>query len=376
LRTQRTLLNILQLLTVQQMAESLNEDDQDIAENIQNRIFYEEATHDRVLGILRNYKDQGFGYLDSCTELAHVFVRMLERYSKQNSDLTIRSKRRRKKRKEQEANKGDEDSGAELERQAAMVSKERKFDFTRFSARFMTQGCVDTFVSFTRYYRDLSQEQLKRCHRFFYREAFKVDLSTILFRVDVMQLFYNMIKGQESMDRELPCFKEWEELVRQLFRRLTKRLKERPELMVEMLFSKIPSTLFYLEHGYLQEVTKSAPRPPAELEITPDLSPLEGIGVVTSLLILETKFELVSWVGDVLEKAIEERTAWESADEAKKAATSSTPIEINSPGSPKAADSEEGSHSTARNQEDTHKAPIICESAKHLVSKDQLLTPE
>jgi replication fork protection complex subunit Tof1/Swi1 len=346
------------------MAESPNEDDQEIAENIQNRIFYEEATHDRVLGILRNYKDQGFGYLDSCTELAHVFVRMLERYSKQNSDLTIRSKRRRKKKKDQEANRGDDDSGAELERQAVMISKERKFDFTRFSARFMTQGCVDTFVSFTKYYRDLSQEQLKRCHRFFYREAFKADLSTILFRVDIMHLFYNMIKGQESMDHELPCFNEWEELVRQLFRRLTKRLKERPELMVEMLFSKIPSTLFYLEHGYLQEVTKSAPRPPAELEITPDLSPIQGIGVVTSLLILETKFELVSWVGNVLEKAIEERKAWEAADEARKAATLNSSIEIDSPGSPKAVDSEELSPTNARNQDDMPKAPIICELAR------------
>jgi replication fork protection complex subunit Tof1/Swi1 len=134
--------------------------------------------------------------------------------------------------------------------------------------------------------------------------------------------------------------------------------------MVEMLFSKIPSTLFYLEHGYLQEVTKSAPRPPAELEITPDLSPVQGIGVVTSLLILETKFELVSWVGNVLEKAIEERKAWEAADEARKAATLNSSIEIDSPGSPKAVDSEELSPTNARNQDDMPKAPIICELAR------------
>src|SRR5882672_2887429 len=65
------------LLTVQEMSESALEDDQEIAENIQNRIFYEESTHDRIITILRSYKDQGFGYLDACTELSHVFLRML-----------------------------------------------------------------------------------------------------------------------------------------------------------------------------------------------------------------------------------------------------------------------------------------------------------
>ena len=52
------------LLTVQEMCQSPLEEDQDIAENIQNRIFYEESTHDRVRAVLAGYKDQGLGYLD------------------------------------------------------------------------------------------------------------------------------------------------------------------------------------------------------------------------------------------------------------------------------------------------------------------------
>src|SRR6201994_1375611 len=90
------------LLTVQEMAASPLEDDQEIADNIQNRIFYEETTHDRIIAILKGYKDQGFGYLDACIELSHVFLRMLERYSKENVDLQIRSKRRAKKKQKEE----------------------------------------------------------------------------------------------------------------------------------------------------------------------------------------------------------------------------------------------------------------------------------
>ncbi|KAI9823376.1 MAG: hypothetical protein M1819_001349, partial [Sarea resinae] len=48
------------LLTTQEMSDSPLEEDQEIAENIQNRVFYEQSTHDRVLGILREYKDQDF----------------------------------------------------------------------------------------------------------------------------------------------------------------------------------------------------------------------------------------------------------------------------------------------------------------------------
>ncbi|KAF4945746.1 hypothetical protein F66182_18612, partial [Fusarium sp. NRRL 66182] len=56
------------LLTVQEMSASPFEEDHEIAENILNRIFYEETTHDRIIAIVRGYKDQGFAYLDACTE--------------------------------------------------------------------------------------------------------------------------------------------------------------------------------------------------------------------------------------------------------------------------------------------------------------------
>ncbi|KAF2665956.1 topoisomerase 1-associated factor 1 [Microthyrium microscopicum] len=306
------------LLTVQQMEESNNEEDQEIADNIQNNLFYEEGTHTRVIDLLRNYKDQGRGYLNAVTELAHVFIRMLERYAKQNTDMQIRSRRRTRKKKQAAQDtdttaptNGDDASGPEDVGRIEIISRERKFDFARFSAKFMQQGCVDTFVEFTKFYRDLSVDQLKRAHRFFHRVAFKAELSTLLFRVDIVQLFQNMIKGEACIDHDLSCFKEWEELVRQLFKRMIKRVQEHPELMVEMLFSKIPSSMFYLEHGFDKEVNKSAPRPPAELEVNPKIAEGDRIGVVTEALVSATKSDLIKFVKDELSRAAEARKAWE-----------------------------------------------------------------
>ena len=311
------------LLTVQEMSESTLEEDQEIAENIQNRIFYEETTHDRIITILRGYKDQGFGYLDACTELSYVFLRMLERYSKENVDLQIRSKRRARKKKKTARNEidglsdtGDQGSEAEDVAEAQRVSKERKFDFNRFASKFLTQNCINTFVAFTSYFKELRQEQLKRAHRYFYRVAFKQEMSVMLFRLDIIALFNRMIKGPQGLDPSSPMFKEWDELTRQLSRRMIKKLQQRPELAVELLFSKINSTVFYLEYGYERQTVSSRPRAPAELEVKGTMTKEEQIGVVIAAM-YEDKLDSVNFVKDVLSSAASERKSWESEAEAR-----------------------------------------------------------
>jgi replication fork protection complex subunit Tof1/Swi1 len=314
------------LLTVHEMSESALEEDQEIAENIQNRIFYEESTHDRIVMILRSYKDQGFGYLDAVTELSHVFLRMLERYAKQNVDMQIRSKRRAQKIKKKKAQTQGEDgeeeghvSETEDIQQAQKTVSERKFDFTRFSAKFVNQSSVNTFVAFARYFSDLDTEQLKRAHRFFHRVAFKIELGVLLCRVDILQLFNKMMKGPGGLDPESPAYREWDDFVKHFFRQVVKRVQERPELVVEMLFSKIPQTIFFLDHGFDREIHTRAPRAPAELEVKPGIELPEQIGVAVGVLVNQQKSDALHWVRDVLSSAAEERKAWEDAAEAQKA---------------------------------------------------------
>ncbi|EXJ85662.1 replication fork protection complex subunit Tof1/Swi1 [Capronia coronata CBS 617.96] len=319
------------LLTVQEMAQSPLEEDQEIADNIQNNIFYEETTHDRIVGILKGYKDQGFGYLDACTELSYVFLRMLERYSKENADLQIRSRRRaRRKRKEtqkQAAQPSDdpveEEGKSENEdiADAIRVSKERKFDFNRFAAKFSSQASVDTYYALITFYRDLSTEQLKRAHRFLYRVAFKQDLAVLLYRVDIIALLYKLVNGPDGLDTTHPMYKDYSEFSRQLFKKMFKKLDQRPELVVEMLFSKIHSTLHYLEFGQ-EKQTIAASRPPAELEIrpAPGRDVKEQIGIVVTVLIKDGRVELVKWVKEMLKKAFDERHAWEVEAEVRRTA--------------------------------------------------------
>ncbi|KAI0534624.1 timeless protein-domain-containing protein [Xylaria digitata] len=309
------------LLTVQEMIDSGHEEDEEIAENILSRIFYEEETHDRVADIAKNYKDQGFEYLDACTELTHTYLRVLEAYSKQNVDMQVRV---RKKKKAAKANgEGEEnpipeqDESENDEENVERTSRERKFDFKRFTSRFIPQGVVDTFVAFTKYYQDLNEAQLKRAHRYFYRIAFKQEMSVMLFRVDIIQLFYSMIKGQEPLDSNSPIFKEWEELVKQILRKCIRKIEERPQLIIEMLFSKIAATAHYLEFGYeKQTLSTTQSRPGAELEFRHIVERDQQIAIAVGVLLDKGLAHHIKWVKEQLSNAIEERKAWENAEKA------------------------------------------------------------
>ena len=314
------------LLTVQDMSECGNDDDEEIAENVLSRLFYEEATHDAIANIIRTYKDQGFGYLDAATELVHHFLRILEAYSKQNADMQVRSRKRtrRKKKDTEQASEADatdkeNDDSANDEEAAERTSKERKFDFHRFTSRFTPQGVVDTFVNFAKFYRELSDAQLKRAHRFFYRLAFKQHMSVMLFRVDIIHLLYNMVKGPESLDRSSSMFKEWEELVKQILRKCFKKIEERPELIIEMLFSKLQGTAFFLEYGYEKQTSaaKAQAKPGAELEFKYTEERDRQIAIVIGAMLDKNQVDLIQWVKKFLGEAESERRAWAAAEEAR-----------------------------------------------------------
>jgi replication fork protection complex subunit Tof1/Swi1 len=121
-------------------------------------------------------------------------------------------------------------------------------------------------------------------------------------------------------------YKEWSEFSKQLFRKMFKKIDQRPELIVELLFSKIRATIHYLEFGQ-EKQTIAATRAPAELEVrpAPGRDDVEQIGIVVTVLLKDGQTELVQWVKNMLAKAHDERHAWEAEAEARKAAALESP---------------------------------------------------
>ncbi|SPO00724.1 related to Topoisomerase 1-associated factor 1 [Cephalotrichum gorgonifer] len=312
------------LLTVQEMTGSGNETDEEIADNILSRLFYEDTVHDLVTGVIRNYNHQGFEFLDAATELTHHFIRILEAYSKRNVDMQIRSRRRARKAKRNASKGGNEDGddadglgGSEDdEQQAQKTVSERKFDFESFAQRFVQQGVVDTFVEYLKHYKELDDEQLKRAHRYFYRLAFKQNKAVMIFRVDIIHLLYNMIKGPEALDRSSGLYKDWEELIKQVLKKCIRKIQERPALIVEMLFSKNNEIAHYIETGTEREAKPARVRPAAELEFRNTEELDKQIGIVVGALLDRNEIDHISWVKGVLRGAEETRKEWPAAESA------------------------------------------------------------
>lgn len=132
-----------------------------------------------------------------------------------------------------------------------------------------------------------------------------------------------MIKGPGGLSTEVEGYKDWEQLVQQVFRRCIKWLEKQSEggwkemCVTEMLFSKIPNTVFYLQNGYERVVEKRAPRPPAELEFKGAVEEGMSVPIVVSLLLEQSKGDVLDWVKRELGRAVEKRTAWEEERAAK-----------------------------------------------------------
>ncbi|KAF3195016.1 Topoisomerase 1-associated factor 1 [Orbilia oligospora] len=67
------------LLVVSEMMHSQDHDEKSLAENILNRLFYEETLHDLMIAVLRSGRKQTVKYLDILTQMIHVYLRCLER---------------------------------------------------------------------------------------------------------------------------------------------------------------------------------------------------------------------------------------------------------------------------------------------------------
>lgn len=254
------------LLTVQDMAVSPLEDDQEIAENIQNRLFYEEVTLDLVAMILRSYTRQPFGWLDDCTEMVHVHLKMLERFSKQHEHMFIRSRKRARAQRKKNVTGEDgaeglpEEEDEELAEQSKAAMKERAFDYSRFEQKFLTQGCLDTFLAFIGNYKELNYSQMKRAITFFHRVFVKREQEILMFRIDTVELFNRILQGPDGLPNSHPARQEMDQFFKHYMRRLVKMLEKRPELYAELLFTKVNSTMHYLQFGYNKEIKVSKPR--------------------------------------------------------------------------------------------------------------------
>jgi replication fork protection complex subunit Tof1/Swi1 len=85
------------------------------------------------------------------------------------------------------------------------------------------------------------------------------------------------------------------------------------------LFSKLPGTVYYLQHGEEPAVKQvRRPRAAAELEVRPGRNREDQIAVVVSTLLDDQKSEALDSMKTVIADAITQMKAWDMAVEARR----------------------------------------------------------
>ncbi|KAK9333316.1 timeless protein-domain-containing protein [Lipomyces starkeyi] len=248
------------ILLTSAMSSSDVETNQEIAENMISRLFYEEATLDLLASLPNVLHGTSVSLMAACCDLVYMVLKVLESYSKQNNHLYIRGKKRRSRKPKSSKSPDDTNdrgytmlSSDEDDSIAHQQSTERYFEFARFEQQFFTQNCIDMFRSVLATYADLSDQQIKRIIAFFHRIFFKREEEVLLYRLDFMLVLHRCLDPREGISNSNSARKEVQLFMNHYVRKLAKALVDRPALYVELLFTKMPDTLFFLKYGHDEE---------------------------------------------------------------------------------------------------------------------------
>ena len=97
-----------QLLVMDALYYSGNEEYKEVSEILQNKLYYEPETLEMVLKVISTYTHQPIKYLDAIVHLSYVMLRMLEKYSKNTEYMFVRKKASKRGKKGRSVEDGEQ----------------------------------------------------------------------------------------------------------------------------------------------------------------------------------------------------------------------------------------------------------------------------
>ncbi|QNP96592.1 YALIA101S01e17062g1_1 [Yarrowia lipolytica] len=282
--------------------------DEEVASNIKARLFYEEEYLTMLADLTRRWA-LPLTFLQSAVDMTHTLIKTLESFTKANTTLYVRRRRlRAQKKADDTGNVEDLESLPGEEHESAIESRERKFNFSSFESRYFHEDTFTTYRMVLSSFQQLDNCYLGWCLKFLDRAFNKRKCRVMLFRLDYLQLFRTMVKELNSSN---PWRKPFEHFFKKYMRQMIPMMKERPCLMVEVIFAKIPGTLHYLESGEekpVRELKERTSKFVYEFTEGDDIPEERKVCILVASLLDEEKKQLVEWFIDELDSLLRART--------------------------------------------------------------------
>ncbi|WRT69168.1 uncharacterized protein IL334_006152 [Kwoniella shivajii] len=320
------------LLLLDAMVTSAEEEDIEVAEIVQNNLYYNGDILDSSLSVISQYKDQSVAYLDSVVHFAYVLLRMLEKFSKNKAFMFIRKKKAaRKKRKEAEnlmdptANGMPEEYGNEEEEvlqpdQEAPSYAEHAFTFKSFEKRFAQEPVTNTLLSYLARSQEFDDpEQMKRVVGLMHRQVIKAQAEGLYFKVSTLNLFRKILDSAHTLPKA-DSSKDLSQLISFILRKFFKRVAEDPFLIVEAFGSKSRSKWKEISSyksddesddgmgGQRNRMKEQMGQAEIEFKKNKKLSWSQQMEIVVAIILKEGHEELIRWIIEVLEVTLAART--------------------------------------------------------------------
>lgn len=282
---------------------------EEVASNIKARLFYEEEYLTMLADLTRRWA-LPLTFLQSAVDMTHTLIKTLESFTKANTTLFVRRRRlKAQKKADDTGNVEDLESLPGEENESALESRERKFNFSTFEARYFHEDTFTTYRMVLSSFEQLENCYLGWCLKFLDRAFNKRECRVMLFRLDYLQLFRTMVKELSSSN---PWRKPFEHFFKKYMRQMVPMMKERPALMVEVIFAKIPGTLHYLEKGEdkpVRELKERTSKFVYEFTEGDDVTDERKVCILVASLLDEEKKQLVEWFIDELDVLLRTRSS-------------------------------------------------------------------
>lgn len=307
------------LAIISEMEKTGDIEDQDIAENIKKRLFYEEYVLNAFVELGRRAHKKSISFMRACIELIYVLLKMLEKYAHQHTSLWVKSRRNQKSKKgmakgeetaadfDGDLSEGEEESA---EAESKRVTTERKWNFTRYQARFINESTVELYNSFLTYHEELTEEEVCMCISFIARCCVKCNAQAIFFRADFLRTLQQLLLRQKELPHTSKARRNTEKFAVYFMRILQETLERSPSLIVEMLFPKQPNDIYYYNHGYDKPTKESGASKQSAFEWEfkeDDLTPERRLAILVAALIDNDQGYHVEWLMENLSNCYDAR---------------------------------------------------------------------
>ncbi|CCD25742.1 Tof1p NDAI_0F04240 [Naumovozyma dairenensis CBS 421] len=265
-------------------------------------------------------------YMKSCVDITHTVLKTLEQYTSEDKALIIEGKSRRRRNisvTKEQIEQLIKEEGVDRDEAIDMLTPhfvEVEVNFERVQRSYINEQTIDTYMNFLQRYDELEPEYIKKVITFFHRVFIQAKEETMLFRLDLIVLFRDML-APDGIDRTSRVRKHVQDFVDYYLNRLNKKLKSSPTWFIDILFPSIHDS----EIGYFQRYGERKAKanaslfgvPPSvfkniedEHMLPPAVLKDMKYGILVSSLIDDDKTELLEKLIEHIKRAIDIFSSW------------------------------------------------------------------